>query len=221
MRSKFARETEKTLKICLERPFLRSSMHGVGRRVLAIAVVFVTSVGIGGCADNKAEACAASMPQPACDAAPDLSDAASVSQMRVVGPAPQLESQALRDGRYVLTAETEYCDEDFTPVSQALPQQVVIEISGCVMRLNAEIDDAPQSFPGQGATISSQGTFTFSYAGGGLLNLNAVCPAGYAGSSAKKYGFDGTTLQLADTSDDSDGHGHSYTCEVIDSFERR
>lgn len=193
-------------------------------RVLAIAVVFLTSAVMGGCTDSRADACAGSMPQPACDTAPDLAGAASVPQMLVIGPAPQLETQALLEGRYVLTAQTEYCSKSFTPTALSTPYQAVIEISGCVMRFNVEYDFS--SLPEGTMPPVSRGfqyVLTFSYASEGLLNLNLVCPPELAQpiNPTKPYGFDGTTFQLIDPSlDESDGEGGSQTCEEIDSYER-
>ena len=189
---------------------LRGRTVVLGRAERLVALLAASS--LGACAGKGSGACATKVTPEVCETPANLRGVEPVQETRVVAPAPQLVPEPLIDGRYVQTARTRYCEQDYQPLlEQGGNVQAVTEISGCVLRSTiVAAGEQPLVF-----------VLTFRYAADGTLDVTPACSGDKTPVLGRQYGFDGTTLQFPSSSDESDSDGLIHTCERIDSFELR
>jgi len=178
------------------------------------AVLMVVGLSSGACGESETNGCATVVSAEVCETPSNLRGAEPVQETWSSEPAPELVAQPLFDGRYVLTARTHYCSTFQAPSAAASSVQSVMEVKGCVLRATSMLS------PGELASASAG---TFEYAGDGTLELRVVCPAELRATTLSRYGFDGTTLHLAASAENTDAEHQAEGCERLDldTFELR
>jgi hypothetical protein len=192
------------------------SITSLSRRCAgAVALLGALSSGVfsfAACTDEGSGACATQVTPEVCETPANLRGVEPVQQSRVTATAPELVAEPLIDGRYAQTALTLYCAEDFQPLVEGRSVQALAELSGCVMRITLVAPDLEQP---------QVSVLTFRYAAGGTLDWTPACSSEPAPVLGRRYGFDGTTLQLANDWEETDTNGQIQRCERIDTFELR
>ena len=177
-----------------------------------MTVVLAAALALGACAGKGSGACGTRVTPEVCETPANLRGAEPVQQTRVSAAAPELVPEPLIDGRYVQTALTLYCGEDFQPSVEGRSAQAVTEIRGCVLRATLVV-------PGLDPPYVD--VRTFRYAEDGTLDLSPACSTDQTPVLGRQYGFDGTTLQFPSSAQETDVDGQLHTCDRIDSFELR
>ncbi|MEO8185387.1 MAG: hypothetical protein ABI895_41795 [Deltaproteobacteria bacterium] len=190
--------------------------------VLRAMVALALGIGLEGCADAKSTgACAIAVTPEVCQTPATLRGAERVSETWTSAAAPELVPEPLLDGRYMQTARTLYCTEQYDPPPVLSSVQGVLEISGCVIRVTAFLGDAERPL----VAVRS-----FDYRADGTLDLHLECATEEQDIRGARYGFDGTTLHTSDAfgrgrmPNSSGARGPddpTYSCDYIDTWELR
>ena len=184
------------------------------RRAGPLALLAFSSgvVSLAACTDEGSGACATHVTPEVCGTPASLRGVEPVQQSRVTAAAPELLAEPLIDGRYAQTGLTLYCPEDFQPSIAGRSVQALTELSGCVMRTTLVAPELEQP---------QVSVLTFRYGAAGTLDWAPACSGEPAPVLGRRYGFDGTTLQLANDWDETDTNGQVHRCQRIDTFELR
>ena len=146
--------------------------------------------------------------QQACGMPGNLANLPLVRETWTTDPLPTFDGQPLADGVYVQTARTLYCADDYDPPPVLEMTSASVEIEGCVLRLVGYI-------PGSGSTVV--GVETFTYVGPGKLDVTIECPVQMSLQDAP-FAFDGTTIQIPNSSEAVGPEGQAYDCTYVDTF---
>jgi hypothetical protein len=177
------------------------------------AALVVAGLALAACSEAKGpDRCATAVAVEVCDTPSNLRGAEPVQDAWTSAPAPELAGQPLAEGRYVLTARTHYCVE-----GGALPDFVrltkrVVEVSGCVLRVTTQLLPDEETYVG---------VTTFNYAADGSLDETVECVGGERPKSGRRFGFDGTTLELGDASEFNGPPEPGRDCATIETLELR
>jgi hypothetical protein len=153
--------------------------------------------------------------QHACGSPGDLTGSTLVRETWSNSPSPELVGQPLVDGRYVQTARTLYCAEQYDPPPVLTVAQSVLEVSNCIIRIHRSLN--PGDMTNDVLIFSVQ---TFSYAPDGKLILTKECPGLREASPATAFGFDGSTIRLFNPATAISSTGESYDCQYVDTWQK-
>lgn len=174
---------------------------------LALVSCVVT---LAACSEQGARACATQVAPAVCETPGSLRGAEAVPVIWGAEPQIELAPEPLSDGRYVQTGRSLGCGEAFSPPAQPPSVTGVLEVSGCVLRR------AFVTAPGAAPQVT---VATFDYGSDGSLALKDACSSAPAASVTARYGFDGMTLQLSVSSEETSADGTSYSCSGVDTYE--
>ena len=173
----------------------------------------VLGLALGGCSEAQGSGrCATTVTAEVCQTPALPRDAERVHETWTSAAAPELVGQPLLDGRYVQTARTLYCAEPYAPPPVLSSVQGILEISGCVMRVTTFLNDAEQPLIG---------VRSFDYRADGTLDLHLECATEQQDIVGARYGFDGTTLRMPNSSGAHGPDDQAYACDSIDTWELR
>lgn len=162
-----------------------------------------------GCGGESSRACTTKVTPEVCETAGNLRTDGVAPVVWVPEPQLELTPEPLADGRYLLQQRAVNCGAEFVPPPETLRLQSMAEIRGCVLRITSisEQGSEPQ------VSVS-----TFNYAADGALELSDACSAGPSAAVPTRYGFDGTTLQLAISVELPGADGNAHTCSGFDTY---
>jgi hypothetical protein len=174
---------------------------------------------LGACGESESDApavmpagCIASAAdREACGTPSDGTELLEVQETWTTEPAPVFDGQPLRDGVYVQTARTLYCADNYDPPPPLGTVATVLEISGCVLRIIAPM------FSGVSAVAIVE---SFEYLGPGKLHAFVECPV-QRDIPNGPFAFDGTTLQVPNSSRTEGPNGEPYDCLSVDTWQKR
>ena len=168
------------------------------------------AVALAACSNDGARACATQVAPEVCATPGSLRGAEAVAVLWVAEPPIELSPEPLSDGRYVQTGRSLGCGEGFSPPAEPHSVTGVLEVSGCVLR---------RTFVTTPATEPQVSVVTFDYAPDGSLALKDACSSAPAAAVVAPYGFNGTTLQLSVSTEETGADGNAYSCSGVDTYE--
>jgi len=165
---------------------------------------------LSGCGDEGTRACTTNVTPEVCQTPAHLRTDGVAPVVWVSEPQLELTPEPLADGRYLLQQRAVDCGGDFVPPPETLRLQSMVEVKGCVLRVNSISEEGAEPQ----VSVS-----TFNYAAGGALELTDACSVGPSEAMPTQYGFDGTTLQLPVSVELSGADGSAHACTGVDTYE--
>jgi hypothetical protein len=126
-------------------------------------------------------------------------------------PAPVFDGQPLVDGLYVQSARTLYCAQSYDPPPPLGSAATLLEVEGCVLRVLQRAADGSASI----SVVES-----FEYIAPGQLHVFVECPV-QRDIAYGPYAFDGSTLQVPNSTRVEGPFGEPYDCLFVDTWQKR